>query len=338
VLDPGPDYYGFDWDGNCHSLNVKYMGLVCGGGIGSQSSFGFIVQNTVGGYKSTTTGTISGTTMTLSTAPTNPIVVGMFVYGTGVTAGTTVTGITNSTTYTVSISQTVSNTSLITTPAFFPAIARVGQVEIDYAKAAAIRILEGVDFDFVMPYVTGAASDGMYIAANIDSYNVRVTGGKLIGNGGYGINNLGGPMLMSGSVQLTDNTSGATNGNVWNLAPVQAVDELFYLNLGGDKTLANGEAQINFSPTNYISYARATNRLNFLIGGVGVFQIGAASANALKPLGLQTYTVATLPGSPVKGWTAMVTDANATTFASIVAGGGSNNVPVYYDGTNWKIG
>jgi hypothetical protein len=32
VLDPGLDYYGFEWDGNCHSLNVKYMGLVCGTG------------------------------------------------------------------------------------------------------------------------------------------------------------------------------------------------------------------------------------------------------------------------------------------------------------------
>ncbi len=33
-----------------------------------------------------------------------------------------------------------------------------------------------------------------------------------------------------------------------------------------------------------------------------------------------------------------VSDANATTFASIVAGGGSNPVPVYSDGTNWRIG
>lgn len=33
-----------------------------------------------------------------------------------------------------------------------------------------------------------------------------------------------------------------------------------------------------------------------------------------------------------------VTDANATTFASIVASGGSNGVPVYSDGTNWRIG
>lgn len=33
-----------------------------------------------------------------------------------------------------------------------------------------------------------------------------------------------------------------------------------------------------------------------------------------------------------------VTDANATTFASIVTGGGANGVPVYSDGTNWRIG
>jgi hypothetical protein len=34
----------------------------------------------------------------------------------------------------------------------------------------------------------------------------------------------------------------------------------------------------------------------------------------------------------------MVTDATATTFHSIVAGTGSNIVPVFYDGTNWRIG
>lgn len=34
----------------------------------------------------------------------------------------------------------------------------------------------------------------------------------------------------------------------------------------------------------------------------------------------------------------IVSDANATTFSSIVTGGGSNKVPVYFDGTNWRIG
>lgn len=38
------------------------------------------------------------------------------------------------------------------------------------------------------------------------------------------------------------------------------------------------------------------------------------------------------------GARAFVTDANATTFASTVAGGGANPVPVYSTGLAWKIG
>lgn len=54
---------------------------------------------------------------------------------------------------------------------------------------------------------------------------------------------------------------------------------------------------------------------------------------------LQTpTTVAGLGGAAPSGKRRFVTDANATTFHSIVAGGGSNNVPVYSDGTNWRIG
>jgi hypothetical protein len=51
-------------------------------------------------------------------------------------------------------------------------------------------------------------------------------------------------------------------------------------------------------------------------------------------------TVATLPSASTAGMgsRAFVSDANAATFASIVAGGGSNKVPVYSDGTNWLIG
>jgi hypothetical protein len=50
------------------------------------------------------------------------------------------------------------------------------------------------------------------------------------------------------------------------------------------------------------------------------------------------YTVATLPAAGTIGRRAFVTDANATTFASIVASGGANKVPVFDDGTNWRIG
>jgi hypothetical protein len=52
------------------------------------------------------------------------------------------------------------------------------------------------------------------------------------------------------------------------------------------------------------------------------------------------YTVATLPSAATMGAgaRAFVSDANATTFASVVAGGGANNVPIFSNGTNWLIG
>ena len=51
-------------------------------------------------------------------------------------------------------------------------------------------------------------------------------------------------------------------------------------------------------------------------------------------------TVAALPAAVagLTGTRAFVTDATVTTFASIVVGGSSNDVPVYCDGTNWRIG
>jgi hypothetical protein len=76
-------------------------------------------------------------------------------------------------------------------------------------------------------------------------------------------------------------------------------------------------------------------------GNVG---IGTISPSALLhvngPIRNATYTVATLPaaGTVGAGTRAQVTDANATTFHSVVAAGGANSVPVFSDGTNWRIG
>jgi len=55
---------------------------------------------------------------------------------------------------------------------------------------------------------------------------------------------------------------------------------------------------------------------------------------------LTNYTVATLPSAATSGTgaRAFVTDATAPTFGATVAGGGAVAVPVYSDGTNWKVG
>jgi hypothetical protein len=52
------------------------------------------------------------------------------------------------------------------------------------------------------------------------------------------------------------------------------------------------------------------------------------------------FTVATLPGAASlgAGARAFVIDSSVSTFGSTVAGGGSAKVPVYSDGTDWKVG
>jgi hypothetical protein len=52
------------------------------------------------------------------------------------------------------------------------------------------------------------------------------------------------------------------------------------------------------------------------------------------------YAVADLPtaANAGVGARAFVTDSSVSTFGTTVAGGGSTKVPVYSDGTNWKVG
>lgn len=49
-------------------------------------------------------------------------------------------------------------------------------------------------------------------------------------------------------------------------------------------------------------------------------------------------TVSLLGSASPSGQRRFVSDATATTFAAIVSGGGITAVPVYSDGTNWRIG
>lgn len=51
-------------------------------------------------------------------------------------------------------------------------------------------------------------------------------------------------------------------------------------------------------------------------------------------------TVATLPSAATAGVgsRAFVTDSSVSTFGTTVTAGGSTKVPVYSDGTNWKVG
>jgi hypothetical protein len=278
VLDTGDTYYGMDWDGNCHSLTVKYLGIIGGKGM--------IIRNSDG----------------------------------------------------------------VTT---FPAIGRIGQVEVDYSTGIGVEIQAGLDYDFVMPYVLGAASDGFRIAATINAYEVRITGGKSIGNGGYGINNLGGVLLYSGNTSLYSNGLGEINGSVWNKTPRQAIDDDFYL------TTSSNNPQIVFAPTDFLSYNRASNELNLQIGGTGTVTFSGSATQSYVPVyatGLRllgsttgytgfspaasgpsvTYTLPTAIGTSNQ---VLSTDGSNNLFwASVSGGGGVTSVgvtsPVVNTGTS----
>ena len=71
-------------------------------------------------------------------------------------------------------------------------------------------------------------------------------------------------------------------------------------------------------------------------------QLTSALNALITPVTLSTtvYTVATLPiaAAVSAGARTFVSDSSVTTFNATVAGGGSNTVPVFFNGTNWKVG
>lgn len=77
----------------------------------------------------------------------------------------------------------------------------------------------------------------------------------------------------------------------------------------------------------------------------GVVEINNGTAGTYRDLIARNVrtnatTVASLVAASTAGAgaRAFVTDSSVTTFGSTVSGGGANSVPVYSDGTNWKVG
>lgn len=107
---------------------------------------------------------------------------------------------------------------------------------------------------------------------------------------------------------------------------------------GGNLTILSGLGTGNSTPSSLILQSP-------LIGSSGTAaQVATTGLTIINGSAkLTSYTVSGLPSASVcgAGAKAFVTDSNATMTAGIgatVAGGGSNKVPVYSDGTNWIIG
>jgi len=64
-------------------------------------------------------------------------------------------------------------------------------------------------------------------------------------------------------------------------------------------------------------------------------QVDSAVNRPSTPVTVAQLSSAVVSGVGARGF---VIDSSVSTFGSTVAGGGSTKVPVYSDGTNWKVG
>jgi hypothetical protein len=194
---------------------------------------------------------------------------------------------------------------------------------------------------------------------------------------GSAILNLGGGGLSTGTISLGRSTgtytlniaSGRTASaqtNTVNIAvPTAAANGSSVLNLQttpyGTSTICNiGAAgtQVNIKGNSYITgdvieidSGASDVKINTvgygfgtIIGNVGDAQNLTVNHDSITLNGTinttikqQAYTVAGLPAG-VAGARCFVTNALAPTFGAAVAGGGAVGVPVYHDGTSWKVG
>lgn len=139
-------------------------------------------------------------------------------------------------------------------------------------------------------------------------------------------------------------TSTGTGSVVLATSPTLSSPTLSNASFSGALLAADGTASApgySFSgDTNTGMYRFGGDAISFAAGGAERLRVNTTSVFvATGVLSMSSMAVSSLPAaSSFVGARAFVTDATSTTFASIVAGGGANGVPVYSDGSNWRIG
>lgn len=204
-----------------------------------------------------------------------------------------------------------------------------------------------VTFTALKLNVTFTAAQGASLLMDLQNggasrFSISQGGNVTIGNGGAITLNGGGGVTSSGTIagQILQVQSGGniqiSNGSDFS-AKIYRDSSQNGIAIRADTTAQSLRVYNTF--TDASNYERAS-----LIWSSNVFYLkaenaGTGSARLMIPV-TGSVAVASLPSASTAGAgaRAFVTDANATTYLSTVAGGGSNKVPVVSDGTNWLIG
>jgi len=190
----------------------------------------------------------------------------------------------------------------------------IGQSAMGYATGGGNNVVIGHSSGFNVRNnrntVVGSRSD----VASVNDVNAIVLGGDVlglgsnttvIGNGSTTLAKIFGALRVGEDLTATSTTNIATGATV----------------SGATKTINVGTGGVAGSTTN-IAIGSTTGTSTTTVNGL---------------LKQQTYTVATLPTGSA-GTRSFVTDASSPVFGAAVVGGGAVGVPVYHDGTSWKVG
>jgi len=102
-----------------------------------------------------------------------------------------------------------------------------------------------------------------------------------------------------------------------------------------DATIPAGN--INFVQYNNGNVMGGSATFTF-VAATGLLSVPNLTTTGVVKTTATTYSSLPIAGTAGAGARSFITDANTTTFLAIVAGGGSNAVPVVSNGTNWIVG
>ena len=193
---------------------------------------------------------------------------------------------------------------------------------------------------------TGNIYGGNLISAGTITATGNIAGNYFVGNGSLltGISAGSGNSISNGtsnvSIASSSNVTIAVTGNtvatfastgIYSLGLISATGNVYgnaFISSGNGAGSISGTGNItggNLFSTGVISTAGNIYGGNIINAGLAQNRI---------------YTVATLPAAATagSGSRAFVSDSTLTTFYSNVVGSGGNSVPVFSDGTSWRIG
>jgi len=196
-------------------------------------------------------------------------------------------------------------------------------------------LVTGTSYSYTLPTITGALATlgnitQTFAGVSTFSNTMTLNGSFTVNTPSTSLINIGGTSqtgalsigrsTLGQTLTLGNNTSGSSTINIGRTSATLTINMAYGANSVSTKTINIGTGSTG-GATN-ITIGEPTYATTTLIQGV---------------FNQTVYTVATLPATTI-GARSFVSDALAPVFGAIVVGGGAVLIPIYYDGTNWRVG